>query len=41
VQFGWKQVQNINKAPFDERYLGLLLVKSIRVDDGRINTPEI
>jgi hypothetical protein len=41
VQFGRKEAQNVGKAPFNKRHLSLVVVKSIRVDDGRINTPEI
>ena len=41
VQFGRKETQNVDKASFDKRHLSLVLVKSIRVDDGRINTLEI
>jgi hypothetical protein len=37
VQFGWKQVENIDDAPFDERDLGLVLVKGIRIDDRGVD----
>src|SRR5258708_28476999 len=41
VQFGRKEAQNVDKAPFDKRYLSLVLVKGMGIDDGRVNTPEI
>ena len=41
MQFGWKEVQEVNEASFDKRHLSFLLVKDIRIDDTGIDTPEI